>query len=529
MSIYVSLEDKQLDEALGARRSRARADGGATGRVDDRVFNSSKELFLALKRSFKRGTALQMGNALIELHVVWAKHLRNYARRVLERLPPMTQPADASAPPQCNLDGGAQQLVCAVINTVRVAAATTAQLADSIAAAVDDSLKEKVDLETPQEALPAGRSDHRGDEGARRRARDARRQRLHGDARGEVGDDGGGGRGRVAVHGGDCGRVPRDDAAARRDAQPALRPILLRQVRQGVRAAPHRQHLPLQADRRGRRAADADRRRPLRQTLLDLPTLGQAAAASPYTKLVASEMAVAEHILKLVTTPEELLEATVDETRAAGVAVDFEKIRRAQGAKAADWTGAEKARERAAAEHDHRRHRGRQEDQGGDGGEAARPQERRAIDYWLSSLLPAVRSQRRVRRREAVVEVDERGALRLLGVPEALVEGGGRTVSSYTSTSNLARIASCHGVDDVAARVPTQKIVVPEPDSIRRGSRASRGRRGGRRASAHAISAGGSRSPDEGRRVHVLGELVERPSLGSSRPALLDSARGRAP
>ena len=44
------------------------------------------------------------------------------------------------------------------------------------------------------------------------------------------------------------------------------------------------------------------------------------------TQRVASERAVAEHILKLVTTPEELLEATVDETRAAGVAVDFEKI-----------------------------------------------------------------------------------------------------------------------------------------------------------------------------------------------------------
>ncbi len=60
-------------------------------------------------------------------------------------------------------------------------------------------------------------------------------------------------------------------------------------------------------------------------------------------------MAVAEHILKLVTTPEELLEATVDETRAAGVAVDFEKILVLKGLKAADWTGAEKARDAAAA------------------------------------------------------------------------------------------------------------------------------------------------------------------------------------
>ena len=52
---------------------------GSTGRVDDRVFNSSKELFLALKRSFKRGTALQMGNVLICTSS--GQHLRNYARR----------------------------------------------------------------------------------------------------------------------------------------------------------------------------------------------------------------------------------------------------------------------------------------------------------------------------------------------------------------------------------------------------------------------------------------------------------------
>ena len=120
-----------------------------TGRVDDRAFNSSKELFLALKRSFKRGTALQMGNVLIELHVVWAKHLRNYARRVLEWPPPMTRPP-TSALPQCNLDGGAQQLVRGDQH-VRVL-----QQDDGAARRLDRrqgrrGLKEKVDLETPQE------------------------------------------------------------------------------------------------------------------------------------------------------------------------------------------------------------------------------------------------------------------------------------------------------------------------------------------------------------------------------------------
>ena len=45
-----------------------------------------------------------------------------------------------------------------------------------------------------------------------------------------------------------------------------------------------------------------------------------------YTKLVTSEIGKAEQILKLVQTPEELLEETVSSIRKAGVSVDLQKI-----------------------------------------------------------------------------------------------------------------------------------------------------------------------------------------------------------
>ena len=347
MSIYVSLEDKQLDEALGKSLEGEGWTVGSTGRVDDRVFNSSKELFLALKRSFKRGTALQMGNVLIELHVVWAKHLRNYARRVLERLPPMTQPADASAPPQCNLDGGAQQLVCAVINTCEYCSKTTAQLADSIAAKVDDGLKEKVDLETPQEhfqgVITAGMKVLVAALETRVANGFTAMRAVKWETMEEVGED--------------ASPFMAEIVGACREMMPqlgeTLNPLYVRFFcDKFVKAFVPRLIGNIYRCKRigevGAQQMQIDVGT-LRQTLLDLPTLGQAAAANPYTKLVASEMAVAEHILKLVTTPEELLEATVDETRAAGVAVDFEKILVLKGLKAADWTGAEKARDAAAA------------------------------------------------------------------------------------------------------------------------------------------------------------------------------------
>ena len=51
----------------------------------------------------------------------------------------------------------------------------------------------------------------------------------------------------------------------------------------------------------------------LKQTLLDLPTLGQANATNAYTRLVTAEVHKAEQLLKLIQTPEELLETTIEE------------------------------------------------------------------------------------------------------------------------------------------------------------------------------------------------------------------------
>ena len=53
-----------------------------TPRVDMRVFESSKELFINLRRSLKRVLPLRMSKVLLALHKVWARHLRSYAKRV---------------------------------------------------------------------------------------------------------------------------------------------------------------------------------------------------------------------------------------------------------------------------------------------------------------------------------------------------------------------------------------------------------------------------------------------------------------
>jgi hypothetical protein len=78
----------------------------------------------------------------------------------------------------------------------------------------------------------------------------------------------------------------------------------------------------------------------LKQTLLALPTLGQANATNAYTKLVTTELFKAEQLLKLVQTPEELLETTVEEMNKdkdnTSGAIDLHKILELKGLKKTD-------------------------------------------------------------------------------------------------------------------------------------------------------------------------------------------------
>ena len=150
MGIYVSLEDKALED-MGVKMLASETwSVTPTGGAHSRVFESSKELFINLRRSFKRATPLHMSAVLYDLHKVWGRHLRGYAKKVSEQLPTVKQPDDPSIPPTCLLDLPLQQRVCAVVNTCEYCHETTGQLEESIVKSLDEEHKEQV------ARLPAG-------------------------------------------------------------------------------------------------------------------------------------------------------------------------------------------------------------------------------------------------------------------------------------------------------------------------------------------------------------------------------------
>jgi hypothetical protein len=81
-----------------------------------------------------------MSAVLHDLHKVWARHLKLYAKSCLGQLPAVKQPDDPSQMPTCNIDITVQQRVCAVVNTCEYCHETTGQLEESIhkVSATDD-------------------------------------------------------------------------------------------------------------------------------------------------------------------------------------------------------------------------------------------------------------------------------------------------------------------------------------------------------------------------------------------------------
>jgi len=311
-----------------------------TGGAHSRVFESSKELFINLRRSFKRATPLHMSAVLYDLHKVWGRHLRGYAKKVSEQLPTVKQPDDPSIPPTCLLDLPLQQRVCAVVNTCEYCHETTGQLEESIVKSLDEEHKEQVDLSPVQDEFQTVVTAGMKVLVAALETRTAPMLKAMTQVKWAE----------MEETGEDTSTYMNDLVATARELMPqlgeALHPTYVRFFcdKFVVTFVPRLIGSIYRCRRIGETGAQqmyADVGL-LKQTLLDLPNLGQANATNAYTKLVNSEVHKAEQLLKLVQTPEELLEPTMEEmskddkSLQAGGTIELQKILELKGLKKAE-------------------------------------------------------------------------------------------------------------------------------------------------------------------------------------------------
>ena len=164
MSPYVQLEERTMDEQL----HNAQSDNTVDTRGDRPVFVSSTNLFIYMKNSITRCTALTKEKTFFLLQRAFQKKLRDYAK-VLEKKLPQPQSQNVAKLALANIQAGGtttgqastiyrippgeEITICHVIDTCEYCADTVEALEDLIRDKIGAKYKEKVDMSEDQEAF----------------------------------------------------------------------------------------------------------------------------------------------------------------------------------------------------------------------------------------------------------------------------------------------------------------------------------------------------------------------------------------
>jgi hypothetical protein len=169
MSPYVALEERTMDEQLHA----ALSDNTVDTRGDRPVFVSSTNLFIYMKNSITRCTALTKEKTFFLLQRAFQKKLRSYAS-VLEKKLPQPQSQNVAKLALANIQAGGSSTghasssqasnvyrippgeevtICHVIDTCEYCADTVEALEDLIRDKIGSKYKEKVDMSEDQDAF----------------------------------------------------------------------------------------------------------------------------------------------------------------------------------------------------------------------------------------------------------------------------------------------------------------------------------------------------------------------------------------
>jgi len=366
MGPYVELEERQLMEFLDAlvaeetwgKRADESTEGSsaparaipaathASGATHGEVLASAGQVFLNIKKVFKRCSNLTRGKALFALHGVFSRVIRSYAGKLIDRVELAGKIlSDVRGRRDEGEIAGEYRCLCLVINTAEWCKETVGPLGESMRRMLDGNLGDGVDSEATEEefaslitAAVATLVD-----GA-----EARTQLISGVTRVNWGA--------LEVVGDQSAYVDECNAALF-----AVAPA----VRATVRADYHRFFCEKLAGTlapklyravfKCRRFSDTGAQQLLldihaiKTTLNDLPVLGEGSGASTapasHSRLVAREMGACEALMKVVLSPTEGLAETFKALLPGGSAADFRAVcelkgmKKTEAAAAADGIG----------------------------------------------------------------------------------------------------------------------------------------------------------------------------------------------
>ncbi|XAR48300.1 hypothetical protein NMG60_11031066 [Bertholletia excelsa] len=152
LTVYVELEEKTLMENLEKLVQEETWDieeGSQTS-----ILSSSMQVFLIIRRSLKRCSALTKNQTLFNLFKVFQRILKAYATKLFARLPKGGSGIVAAA---TGMDGQIktsdrdERVICYIINTAEYCHKTSGELAENVSKIIDPQLAEGVDMSEVQD------------------------------------------------------------------------------------------------------------------------------------------------------------------------------------------------------------------------------------------------------------------------------------------------------------------------------------------------------------------------------------------
>lgn len=156
LMIYVELEEKTLMEHLEKlvqEETWDMDDGSHTN-----ILSSSMQVFLIIRRSLKRCSALTKNQTLLNLFKAFQRILKAYATKLFARLPKGGTGIVATA---TGMDGQIktsdkdERVICYIVNTAEYCHKTSEELAENVSKIIDSQLTDMVDMSEVQDEFSA--------------------------------------------------------------------------------------------------------------------------------------------------------------------------------------------------------------------------------------------------------------------------------------------------------------------------------------------------------------------------------------
>ncbi|EEF29853.1 vacuolar protein sorting-associated protein 53 A [Ricinus communis] len=152
LTIYVELEQKTLMENLDKLVQEETWD--IEEGSQNNVLSSSMQLFLIIKRSLKRCSALTKSHTLLNLFKVFERILKAYVAKLKARLPKGGLGLVAAATGmdvQIKMSDRDERVICYIVNSAEYCRKTSGELAESVSKIIDPHLAAGVDMSAVEE------------------------------------------------------------------------------------------------------------------------------------------------------------------------------------------------------------------------------------------------------------------------------------------------------------------------------------------------------------------------------------------